>query len=284
MKLLILSDLHLESEPFELPQGVDFDVAILAGDIARPGRLGVNWARSEIGPGTLKPVLIVPGNHEYYSTIMETELRLMRQYCEGTNVQVLDGDEVVIGGVRFLGCTLWTDFRLRINVVSDLGGGRTRMISDMGRAMTQVERGLNDYRLIGTQVDNLDGRMLRTADTLRIHRQQRNWLRRRLAEPFEGPTVVITHHAPHRKSLEPRHAQSWNSPGFVSELPPDYFKVPVLWIHGHTHSPEDYQIGSCRVFSNPRGYVRYTGETENRQFDAMRVIDLGQVKPTKPAP
>ena len=128
MKLLILSDLHLESEPFELPQGVDFDVAILAGDIARPGRLGVNWARSEIGPGTLKPVLIVPGNHEYYSTIMETELRLMRQYCEGTNVQVLDGDEVVIGGVRFLGCTLWTDFRLRINVVSDLGGGRTRMI------------------------------------------------------------------------------------------------------------------------------------------------------------
>lgn len=53
VKLLILSDLHLESEPFELPQGIDFDVAILAGDIFRPGRLGVNWARSEFGPGAI---------------------------------------------------------------------------------------------------------------------------------------------------------------------------------------------------------------------------------------
>lgn len=46
------------------------------------------------------------GNHEYYDGRLDTTLAEARREAEGTNVHLLDGDEVVIDGVRFLGATL----------------------------------------------------------------------------------------------------------------------------------------------------------------------------------
>ncbi|MDQ0083357.1 hypothetical protein J2W35_003721 [Variovorax boronicumulans] len=83
--------------------------------------------------------------------------------------------------------------------------------------------------------------------TLLIHRRHRAWLRRNLAEPLDGCTVVMTHRAPHRQSLAPRFAEDCSSGGFVSEMPFELFPVPVLWAHGHTHDSFDYQVGGCRV-------------------------------------
>ena len=59
MKLNILSDLHLGFASMEHPHN-DADVVVLAGDIARP-QVAIEWARS-----LDKPVLYVPGNHEFY--------------------------------------------------------------------------------------------------------------------------------------------------------------------------------------------------------------------------
>ena len=67
MKLNILSDLHLGFEPFARPVN-DADVVILAGDIARP-REAVAWAT-----GFAKPVLYVPGNHEFYGSSIDRVL------------------------------------------------------------------------------------------------------------------------------------------------------------------------------------------------------------------
>jgi len=36
-----------------------------------------------------------------------------------------------------------------------------------------------------------------------MHGIDRDWLRRQLAEPFDGATVVVTHHAPSMGSLDP---------------------------------------------------------------------------------
>jgi hypothetical protein len=105
-------------------------------------------------------------------------------------------------------------------------------------------------------------------DTLQIYRRHRSWLRRKLAEPFQGPTVVVTHHAPHRKSLASRFAEDWASGGFINEMLPEFFKVPVLWVHGHTHDSFDYQVDDCRVICNPRGYPNWHGEFENKDFDS----------------
>jgi hypothetical protein len=141
---------------------------------------------------------------------------------------------------------------------------------------------LNDYALIRTVDESAEpgtwrhkqGRKLQAADTLRIHQTQRAWLSDRLAAPFAGPTVVVTHHAPHRGSLAKRYADDWASGAFVNELPDAFFDVPVLWVHGHTHQRFDYRVRSCRIVCNPRGYVNWSGRVESKEFDPGLVIDL----------
>src|SRR5687767_8581751 len=105
MKLNILSDLHLGQGALDHPR-TDADVVILAGDIARADE-AIAWAA-----GLRKPVLYVAGNHEFYGGSIEGTVPRLRQLCHGTPIHVLDDDAVVLDGVRFLGSTLWTDFRL----------------------------------------------------------------------------------------------------------------------------------------------------------------------------
>ncbi len=205
---------------------------------------------------------------------MQDVLQEVRKRAFGTRVHVLDDDQVVIDGVRYLGCTLWTDFELRID--SAFGTA-----SDAATGIEAARRSMMDYQCINI----VDGpsqhgheparRRLRPEDTLSIHRQQRERLRSSLEAPFEGLTVVVTHTAPHRGSLSDRFAGDWTSTAFVNELPQEFFKVPTLWVHWHTHASFDYRVGTCRVVANPRGYL--TGRMkrpENLNFDDALVVTL----------
>ena len=303
MKLLVLSDLHLEFADMAVPSRAAFDVAVLAGDIVCPGSKALAWARRASTLQRAKAVVLVPGNHEYYDSVMPDELALMRRLADdtpplaarpaaGPPVHVLDGNIVVIDGVRFVGCTLWTDFELRIDTADG-------PVSDPARGIAAARRSMVDYRVIDV-LDVLDAvdakdrgpgidclgpvaartggpatRKLTPEDTLALHRTQRAWLQRALAEPFDGPTVVVTHHGPHRGSLAPRFAADWVSTAFINELPESFFDVPALWIHGHTHASFDYHVGGCRVLCNPRGYIGRNALPENPRFDAGLVVDLG---------
>jgi 3',5'-cyclic AMP phosphodiesterase CpdA len=274
MKLLVLSDLHLEFSDFVPPNGVDFDVAVLAGDIVCPGSKVAAWTRRALPQA--RAVLLVNGNHEYYDNTMPDELARIRQAATSARrppLHVLDCQEVIIGGVRFLGCTLWTDFELRID--TDSGPQR-----DASRGIEAARRFMVDYRAIDVREvppggDVATWRKLTPEDTLRFHRAQRAWLQQALAQPFDGPTVVITHHGPHRASLAPRFAADWVSTAFISELPAHFFEVPVLWIHGHTHTSFDYRAGACRVLCNPRGYhSRGRPLPENKSFNPGLVVQV----------
>lgn len=277
MKLLILSDLHSDSHPFEISSSLDYDVAIFAGDILEPGRNVAKWIRNSVRVGPDKPAIQIAGNHEFYDTIMGNELELMRANAKQHDVHFLDCDEVVIDRVRFLGCTLWTDFKLRIDY-QGFPDEPIRMLSDRGRGMAEALKYTEDYRSIrhqpsGGMVSEVVLR-LTPMDTLRIHRCHRSWLRRKLAEPFDGRTVVITHHAPHRASLAAKFAEDWASTAFVNEMLSEFFERPALWAHGHTHDSFDYSVGNCRVVCNPRGYMNWHGEPENRVFDPGLVIEV----------
>ena len=115
------------------------------------------------------------------------------------------------------------------------------------------------------------GRLLKTADVMALHQAQLTWL----DEAFDGSTVVVTHHAPHRRSLHRRYEGDLLSTAFVNELPSRYFEVPDLWVHGHTHESFDYRVGQCRVLCNPRGYV--VGRSRgNRRFNSGLVVELGR--------
>jgi predicted phosphodiesterase len=273
-----LSDLHVEFGTFEVSRDLEFDVVLLAGDIYAPGELAIQWILSSEALAS-KHVIFVPGNHEYYRTSrrsrMDRTLADMRETAAGTRLHVLDGDELVLEGVRFLGTTLWTDFALAIETPRGLA-------SNVELAERLVETALPDFRLIrvpnpsalpGTWQER-DGKVFRAHDARRIHHEQRRWLKERLDAPFNGKTVVVTHHAPHRGSLAPWYASDWISAGFVSELPDDFFAVPELWVHGHSHTSFDYEVGRCRVLCNPRGYINASGATENTQFNPRLVITV----------
>ena len=130
MRVHVLSDLHLERGG-ELPAAVDADVVVLAGDIGR----GVHGLRAAIGWGSRHPILYVAGNHEPYGHGLPGVIGDLRTVAAAANgrARVLERDEIVIGGVRFLGCTLWSDF--------DVAGAHER-----ARSMAICGDLVNDYR------------------------------------------------------------------------------------------------------------------------------------------
>jgi Icc-related predicted phosphoesterase len=99
------------------------------------------------------------------------------------------------------------------------------------------------------------------------------WLERKLAEPHAGPTVVVTHHAPSRRSVHPRFDGSPLNACFVSDLEHLLDGRACLWIHGHTHDSFDYVVGGTRVVCNPRGYAK-NGVDENPRFDADFCVNI----------
>src|SRR5512141_2504101 len=180
MQLQILSDLHLSVGGLDHPRTTG-DVIVLAGDIARP-KDAIAWAR-----GFDQPVLYVPGNHEFYGGSIDGTLAELRDLCNGTNITLLDRDEIVIDGVRFLGTTLWTDFRLQ-------GEGEAR-----DEAMRLAQSLIRDFSRIRRSAVAPDP--FSPADSAELFDAQAAWLQDRLAQVHPGPTVVITHHAPSPRSI-----------------------------------------------------------------------------------
>jgi 3',5'-cyclic AMP phosphodiesterase CpdA len=256
MRLHVLSDLHLEGTPLEPPE-VDADVAILAGDIST-GTLGIDWGKRLSWAGGDRPVLYVAGNHEFYGERFPALIDELRAATAGSAVHVLENDEVVLGGARFLGCTLWSDFLF--------AGPQQRAAS-----MSLCARVVNDYRQIRSDAD---GGLLTPAQTLERHLGSRAWLAERLAAPFDGPTVVITHHAPLIRRRPPSEVLRRIGGAFVSDVSDLMGGERVaLWIYGHTHQPADLDVRGTRVLSNPRGYARESIAA----FDPAGVYDLRTV-------
>jgi predicted phosphodiesterase len=251
MKLQILSDLHLDVADLTITE-TDADLIVLAGDIARPGR-ACAWAK-----GLGKPVVYVAGNHEFYGSNLEVTVRELRAELAGTNVHFLEADEQIIAGVRFLGTTLWTDFLL-------FGDSERR---DMAIAQAKVM--MRDFSRIrvGSPID----RLFEPQDSVALFDRSASWLRKKLAQPFNGATVVVTHHSPSPKSIHPRFSQSLINTCFVSDAQDLLSADRVqLWIHGHTHDTFDYEVNGTRVLCNPRGYAKH-GANENQAFDPALVV------------
>jgi len=253
VRLNILSDLHLSQGALELPDN-DADLVILAGDVARP-RQAASWAAR-----LAKPVLYVPGNHEFYDGSIGDTVDELKRFCAGTNIRVLDNEEINVEGVRFLGTTLWTDFML-------FGEGAKRVA-----AMQEAVAFMRDFSRI--RVDETPGALFTPDDAAALFNVDAEWLASKLAESHRGPTVVITHHAPSRKSIHPRFADSLLNACFVSDAERLVDgRRARLWIHGHTHDSFDYVLKGTRVVCNPRGYAR-NGVNENPLFDANLLVEI----------
>ncbi len=195
----------------------------------------------------------VPGNHEFYGGAIDSVSAELERLSAGSCIRMLDNSETVIGRVRFLGTTLWTDFEL-------FGEGQSR-----AEAMAQGQQFMRDFSRIRLTED--EDTVFSPESCAALFVRNARWLDAKLDVAHDGPTVVITHHAPSRKSVHPRFAGSLLSACFVSDaerlLGGDRVQ---LWIHGHTHDTFDYVVNGTRVLCNPRGYAK-DGVNENLLFD-----------------
>jgi hypothetical protein len=227
-------------------------VIVLAGDTGK-GSQGLEWARGQ-WPHT--PIVYVTGNHEFYGAQRAPMLAEMRFVARKLGIHFLENDEVVIDDVRFLGTTLWTDFKLfGLDRVAD--------------CMIDAQLYLTDFRVIQ------EGEKGHFAPThaLDQFKDSSEWLLARLQEKRDvRKTVVVTHHLPSRRSVSKIYQDQLLSACFASDFS-HALKGADLWIHGHTHDSFDYVENGCRVVCNPRGYVTHRG-TENYVFDPSLVIEI----------
>ena len=279
MKLLILSDLHndLGNMPVEVDGrriDAEADVVVLAGDI-HEGVHSPMWAR-EAFPD--KPIILVAGNHEFYGKFWNRNLCKIREKSKDLGIHFLENDSVTIDGVRFLGCTLWTDFMLQ--------GETSRAVS-----MIEAKQRMNDYRRIKLDRkpgENREFREFRSAALVpelvrRRHQESADWLEQELQNSDAGVlerTVVVTHHAPHHLSIPENYKGNALCPAYASDMSRLMGYAP-LWVHGHVHDRRDYRLGDTRVLSNPRGYphgkhvrnkIEYTNE--NLSFDPFFTVEV----------
>jgi predicted phosphodiesterase len=273
MLIHFASDLHLEYLNKRFPEYIRVDrlytpfadLMILAGDI----HVGTQMV-DKFGHWP-HPVLYVPGNHEFYDTAIEPHVATIKEAAKNTAMIVLARDEYMYQGVRFLGCTLWTDYML-------MGSGGRQLA-----AMLACEARIADHRkIMGIQKV---GQGFSAQQAYELHVQERAWLEGKLNEPFDGKTVVITHHAPSRGSVHPRFRGDPCNSAFVSDLD-ELVQKADYWIHGHVHDSFDYMVGKCRVMTNPGSYATTSGKVktpeeldwENPLFDPQKTFEIETVK------
>jgi Calcineurin-like phosphoesterase len=274
MNIQLLSDLHLEANPDFVPAvAPEADVLVLAGDIgsyqtnsalALSGDADFGLKRFSPLHGWPTPVLFVPGNHEYDGLDFDEAHARLRETCERLGLHWLEREVLQLGGVRFVGTTLWTDFDalgpLAGQVLPDPTSAQfplhfhhpNSLYTRQLKAREKAFRAANHY-LRKTATTRQGEAWL--AEGLRAQALQcQDWLSQALTTPFEGPTVAVTHFAPSLRSADPRYGQVPGTAGFCNALDP-LLAHAQLWLHGHLHCPSDYIHLGCRVVANPLGYA-----------------------------
>jgi len=248
MRVLVLSDLHIEFEDFHTDTS-NVDAVILAGDIHVKEK-GFRWAFENIKE---IPVLYVLGNHEFYGKAYPRLIHKLKKMAQDCHVHIMENDVININNINFLGCTLWTDFSL---------------LGDPRLSGYECQQAMTDFKKIRIEPRYSK---LRSIDVSVIHRKSVQWLDKAL-ERLKGQTnVVVTHHAPSKTSIPDELKEDVISSAYASNLEHLIHKhQPAYWIHGHLHNSSNYTIGNTRILCNPRGYK---GE-RNCDFNEHLTVDF----------
>jgi Icc-related predicted phosphoesterase len=261
MKISYLSDCHLEFLNWpDFSKETGGDVLLLAGDITTAAMLRPNRTDADVRKHSkyLKKfkkdlidkydvVYMVMGNHEHYNSIFKnTKQELIDGFARHdlSKIRILDNDSLKIADWTLVGATLWTDFN-RADPFT----------------MFTVEKGMNDYRMIGKEdvsdMNYFNRTSNRKIDAQFIYDQHQNSLSYLYEVAKENDKVIVmTHHAPTSKSLNTEHSGNYLDYAYFSNLSGLILDTESIkfWVHGHTHMSVDYQVGQCQVISNQRGY------------------------------
>jgi predicted phosphodiesterase len=245
-------------------------------------------------------VIYVVGNHEHYHGDFKytvSHLKQMLKYLP--NLVILDTEAFTLGDVTFIGGTLWTDmndcdaltlFHMRsrmsdyqVTVNSHRMNQRkvplyekNPLYTHDGRNGGEYKKDENGYYIKIGEKTKLEPSKLYPEDTVEYHRKMIDYIRIITDMLGDNPQkyVVVGHHSPCKASTHPRYKEDVLMNGAyssnLSELILDRPEIK-LWVHGHTHDPFDYMVGSTRVVCNPRGYSGYEEQAERFELKYLEV-------------
>jgi predicted phosphodiesterase len=255
MRIDVASDLHLR-EVGNIGDAffkTDASVLALLGDVCEVRQLESLKPFFDRVCSTWDRVIYILGNHEFYNSNINRGVGAVKDFMKHyDNIHVADNDCIRIGGVVFIGSTLWSSMN---NSDPMTFYHCQRMISDYTNITGKGNRLLTPQ----TTVDLFDKSVEHIEEYLTIFEN-------------EDKVVVLTHHAPSYRSVSPKFHGNLANGAFVSCLEDLILNSPnlKLWAHGHTHSACDYTIGNCRVVCHPKGYL---GELHpiSEMYEPLRV-------------
>jgi len=275
MKIALVSDVHLEFGDLEFDNDSGADVLILGGDICVGADMAQRDPYNTMGEHyrsnrfhaffercceRFPHVIFIVGNHEHYhGDFVKTVPHFKDVLGYLPNLHILEKETFVLDDITFIGGTLWTDMNRR-----------------SVRTLHEISRMMNDFRCVDNSAKLADergwGGRFTTTDAANDHDAMLAFIQTTVEANPAGRYVVVGHHAPSRLSTHPKYAQeAIMNGGYSSELDDFILDHPQikLWTHGHTHEDFDYQIGSCRILCNPRGYVNY-----EERADTWRLVTV----------
>ena len=243
MNLFVASDWHCEFgmdiETLIPKDDNAYDVFVMAGDFTTFAHMEADV--SELCSLVSKPILYVPGNHEFYgSSIEKTEKLLESLESKYKHLHVLNRKTIRIDEIDFAGCVGWMDM-------------------SFGGWFHQVQ--ISDFK----QIENW------TIENCIAHGLVDRQFLMGLNE--HKTNVIITHNGCTEKSMARKYASSPLNSYFIN----DYRNIierckPKTWIHGHTHTAFEYQVGlNTHVYCNPLGYV-IMGEESG--YDKNKIVGV----------
>ena len=293
MKIKLVSDLHLEFSDVNIVNDQNYDVLILGGDICIAQDLHDHMELPSYNMYGAIPdlsrkqervqrfrdffkrcsfqfphVIYIMGNHEFYHGKFYAGIDYMRDECaKYPNFHMLEQDTVIIqdrnketgevSDVVFVGGTLWTDMNRRDPLT-----------------MHAIEGMMNDFRIIRN--DKRNYAPMSALDVAIRHDKTLGYIKHIVQEHKDKKCVVVGHHSPSFKSVNPMYAhETLMNGGYHSDLSEFILDHPQikLWTHGHTHHPFDYTIGETRIVCNPRGYEN-DGYSEDTGWNPNIVLEI----------
>jgi len=275
MKIFLSSDIHVERaaknfDPFKDYECLRFqypknaDVVVLAGDVGEWTN-GLEWSAQKFKG---KQIIYIMGNHELYDLDLSV-IDEMQTKAKELKIHLLDQDEVIIDGVRFLGCTLWTDLnKYKPETVAEIWQYMNdyKYISCKGWWQNKQNKAQALWLMNLETEYGFDPIYFSPTVAYLLHKMCLHWLDNKLKQNFCGKTVVVTHHAPTMHGTDD-YAYGSDLSEFISK----HSDKVDCWMHGHIHTPVDYNISNVRIVSNPRGYPPL-GISSN--FDERKIISL----------
>lgn len=132
----------------------------------------------------------------------------------------------------------------------------------------QIRKGLNDFRFISNGQNKLS-----IDDFNHLHQDSLYFITNELNRPFDGKTIVATHHVPSLFNYPEKHRGDKFNDAFAVELHDLILEIgPDFWLFGHHHHNMDaFCIGNTQLLTNQVGYVQYN---EHRRFANNKITTI----------